>query len=62
MIISAMNATTIASDTIATPSVLRRRQASVHRPGDTVCGISRRGATGGFIVMSFIAASPLTSS
>ncbi len=45
-----MNAATMASDTIATLSVLRRRQASVHRPGETVCGISRRAATGVLIV------------
>ena len=41
-----MNAATIASDTIATLSVFRRRQASAHSPGETVCGISRGETTG----------------
>src|SRR3569833_2224783 len=36
-----MNSTTIASDTMPTRSERRRRQASVHRPGETVCGMSR---------------------
>ena len=39
-----MNAMTMASETIATLSVFRRRHASVHKPGETVCGISRGGA------------------
>ncbi len=40
-IIMTMNAATMTSDTIPTRSDLSRRQASTHRPGDTVCGISR---------------------
>src|SRR5436190_14134093 len=36
-----MNAATMASDTIATLSALNRFQASAHKPGETVCGISR---------------------
>jgi hypothetical protein len=34
------NAATIASETIATPSALKRRQASAQRPGETACGLS----------------------
>ena len=36
-----MNAATIASETIPTWSDFRRFHASAHRPGETVCGISR---------------------
>ena len=59
-IISRRNAATIASETMPTRvAACRRRQASVHRPGDTVCGISRGAATtGGISVMSLPSASP----
>ena len=40
-IIITMNTTTITSDTIPTWSDFRRFHASAHRPGETVCGISR---------------------
>src|SRR5512144_776627 len=44
-IIIAMNAATIASDTMPTRSDLSRFHASAHRPGETSCGTSRtRGA------------------
>src|SRR5690242_3457825 len=40
-IICTRKRTTIASDTIATPSERKRRQASDQRPGDTACGASK---------------------